>query len=303
MLLLNNCDEHCTLFCTILFYSPLLYSILFCPILLCPPLFCPILFCPILFCPILFCPILFCPILFYSVLFYSILSYSILFCPILFCPILFYSVLFYSVLFYSIPSYILFCPILFYSVLFYTVVDSEWHKHSTLHLNPNKLFSPMQSKQSAVASVSSDGSVRCGFSSTMGTSKQGDRRRKGVEKWAMEIFRVENTTESEGSKVSDQMEIDDDALESEEDSWSGTVASIGVSLKRSLDIEYGMIRIATHSLALHSVVSTPLTLQDSRGTVMSHLKNTVLMAYGGASGLLRIHSIDLLEDIVGIGSH
>ena len=137
----------------------------------------------------------------------------------------------------------------------------------------------------------------------MGTAKQGDRKRKGVEKWAMEIFRIENTSESDGSKVRDKIEKDDDVLESEESSWSGTVASVNVSLKRSLDIEYGMIRIATHSLALHSIVSTPLTLQDSKGNIMPHLKNTMLMAYGGASGLLRIHSIDMLEEIVGIESH
>ena len=58
--------------------------------------------------------------------------------------------------------------------------------------------------QSAIATVSSDGSVRCGFSSTMGPSKQGDKRRRGIEKWSLEIFRLNSVNEVEKRVVEEE---------------------------------------------------------------------------------------------------
>jgi hypothetical protein len=142
--------------------------------------------------------------------------------------------------------------------------------------------------------------VRCGFSSTMGTSKQGDRRRRGVEKWALEIFRVKKVDEVDlrsSISAADALPADEAKLV-----WNGTVATIDVSATRSLDTESGIVKIATHPLALHAIDSTPYILLDSGGDPLPHLENTCLMAYGGASGLLRIHTIDILREIMGSDS-
>jgi hypothetical protein len=134
----------------------------------------------------------------------------------------------------------------------------------------------------------------------MGTFKQGDRRRRGVEKWALEIFRVKKVDEVDlRSSISavGALHVDEAKL-----AWNGTVATVDVSATRSLDTESGIVNIATHPVALHAIDSIPHILLDSDGDPLPHLENTCLMAYGGASGLLRIHSIDILKEIMGSDS-
>lgn len=169
--------------------------------------------------------------------------------------------------------------------------------------------------QSAIATVSSDGSVRCGFSSTMGPSKQGDKRRRGIEKWSLEIFRLNSVNEVEKRVVEEENSNDYSSTRSRNE-WCGSIATIDVSDRRSLDVETGMAEIAMHPVALHAIDSIPLSGtknssadadndnekdkdRDSRDTDTGTSR---LMAYGGASGLLRIHSINILKEIVGIES-
>ena len=134
----------------------------------------------------------------------------------------------------------------------------------------------------------------------MGTAKQGDRRRRGIEKWALEIFRVRKVDEVDlRGSCSAPDTLPEDATKTK---WNGSIATIDVSTSRSLDTESGIIKIATHPLSLHAIDSTPLILLDSNGEQQPHLENTCLMAYGGAAGLLRIHTIDILKEIVGLDS-
>lgn len=143
----------------------------------------------------------------------------------------------------------------------------------------------------------------------MGTAKQGDRRRRGVEKWALEIFRVRKVDEVDlRSSISISISAANGDTDADADvvhadaaklTWNGTVATIDVTATRSLDTESGIIKIASHPIALHAIDSTPHTLRDSTGDLVPHLENTCLMAYGGASGLLRIHTIDILQEIMG----
>jgi hypothetical protein len=162
--------------------------------------------------------------------------------------------------------------------------------------------------QSAVASVSSDGSVRCGFSSTMGPSKQGDRRRRGIEKWSLEIFRMNTVDEVEKRGVDEEKSSGESSAESSgREEWRGSIATIDVSDRRSLEVETGMSEIAIHPVALHAIDSIPMpyTYSTSSSTDTDEGKDTGtvrLMAYGGASGLLRIHTINILKEIVGIES-
>lgn len=134
----------------------------------------------------------------------------------------------------------------------------------------------------------------------MGTSKQGDRRRRGVEKWALEIFRLRKVDEVDlRSSITAADALPADAAKL---SWNGTIATIDISTSRSLDTESGIVKIATHPLALHTIDSTPYILLDSKGDLVPNLENTSLIAYGGASGLLRIHTIDILREIMGSDS-
>ena len=168
--------------------------------------------------------------------------------------------------------------------------------------------------QSAIATVSSDGSVRCGFSSTMGPSKQGDKRRRGIEKWSLEIFRLNSVNEVEKRVVEEENSNDNSSTKSRSE-WCGSIATIDVSDQRTLDVETGMSEIAIHPVALHAIDSIPLPEnknssadgdadngRDKDRDRDTDTETSRLMAYGGASGLLRIHSINILKEIVGIES-
>lgn len=138
----------------------------------------------------------------------------------------------------------------------------------------------------------------------MGTSKQGDRRRRGIEKWSLEIFRMNAVDEVEKRGVDEEKSSGESSTEGREE-WRGSIATINVSDRRSLEVETGMSEIAIHPVALHAIDSIPMPYTCSTSTDTDKDKDigTVrLMAYGGASGLLRIHTIHLLREIVGIES-
>ena len=87
--------------------------------------------------------------------------------------------------------------------------------------------------------------------------------------------------------------------------WCGSIATIDVSDRRSLDVETGMAEIAVHPIALHAIDSIPVTGNENTSSntdIDKDMRISRLMAYGGASGLLRIHSINILKEIVGIES-
>lgn len=144
----------------------------------------------------------------------------------------------------------------------------------------------------------------------MGPSKQGDRRRRGIEKWSLEIFRMNAVDEVEKRGVDEEKSSGESSTESScREEWRGSIATIDVSDRRSLEVETGMSEIAIHPVALHAIDSIPMpyTCSTSSSTSTDTDKDkgtgTVrLMAYGGASGLLRIHTINILEEIVGIES-
>jgi hypothetical protein len=144
----------------------------------------------------------------------------------------------------------------------------------------------------------------------MGPSKQGDRRRRGIEKWSLEIFRMKAVDEVEKRGVDEEKCSGESSMVSSgREEWRGSIATIDVSDRRSLEVETGMSEIAIHPVALHAVDSIPLhdacSTSTSTSTDTDKDKDTGtvrLMAYGGASGLLRIHTINILKEIVGIES-
>jgi hypothetical protein len=61
----------------------------------------------------------------------------------------------------------------------------------------------------------------------------------------------------------------------------------------TVKIETNLLKLSSHGQALHAIDSTPLTPHGDSNSPR-------LFAYGGAAGLLRVHSIDLLKEIVNL---
>jgi hypothetical protein len=144
----------------------------------------------------------------------------------------------------------------------------------------------MCDSQSAVASCSSDGSMRCAFTST---SELAHRSRlndtnyvNSLDQWTLEDFRI--------TKLENQRQ--DSSEMNQPNGIDSNVVAVSVSTG-TLKIESNLPKLSSHGQALHAIDSTPLTSQGDFYSLR-------LFAYGGAAGLLRIHSIDLLKEIVNL---
>ena len=158
---------------------------------------------------------------------------------------------------------------------------------------------------------------------------QADRRRRGIENWTLEIFRINKVNEINFEDKGEEDRLSAGNRNREiEDCWDGRIGRISTSSLSNLNIDNGVSTIATHPIALHSIDSTALTHtpmgppvgsgppigSGGRGrTVLSSNEESSplfspsypsmassrrLFAYGGAAGLLRIHSLDLLKEMV-----
>lgn len=157
-------------------------------------------------------------------------------------------------------------------------------------------------EQSAVASVSSDGSMRCAFTSTSELahrSKMSDTSHaNSLDQWTLEDFRInnleylrQNVNEINQSKGTD-FHVNDVKLKLTENVVVVTVST------GTVNIESNLIKIPSPNHALHAIDSTSIKLHKDYEQNSPFSSSSRLFAYGGASGLLRIHSLDLLKEIV-----
>lgn len=194
--------------------------------------------------------------------------------------------------------------------------------------------------QTALASVSSDGTFRCAFASTMNTSQSlrfndsrdlgnGISSRNGrdggggrndtvtvtasrsLDQWVLEAFRIHGVTTRHTASADSDESTASDGREKERGGrgagWSGSVATICVDRARHLDVQSDMVTRNTPSIAIHALDSIPyphhhphpLPHNTSSPHPHPHPHPTCrLMAYGGAAGVLRVHSLDMHRDII-----
>lgn len=123
-----------------------------------------------------------------------------------------------------------------------------------------------------------------------------------------------------GSNNENGKDDDDNNNDNIENNWHSSVTRITVASYSNIDLEYGMSEIALHPIALHAIDTTSLHIPkrnikssqelepdpeldlEPRPQYDNQVDNHRLYAYGGAAGLIRIHSINILKDIVGINS-
>ena len=164
---------------------------------------------------------------------------------------------------------------------------------------------------------------------------QADRRRKGIENWTLEIFRIQSVqnkdlkiktkkisqkdtqtnnnnkidticeVNEEYDKVKGNKMIEDDDKNynknKNESEWLDNVVTITVSSKITTDLDMGILDIALHPISLHAIDTTSIsisTYDHITNKKIINLKDERLLAYGGAAGLLRVHSLNLLKEIV-----
>lgn len=185
--------------------------------------------------------------------------------------------------------------------------------------------------QTALASVSSDGTFRCAFPSTLNTlqslrcnddrdvgnrissgngrgSGDGGGGRSGsvtvtasriLDQWVLEAFRIYSVTTRHPSPTNS----DDSAIftgrerDREGGGWTGSVATVCVDRGRHLDVQSDIATRNAPSVAIHAVDSIPYPHPLHHSTSKPH-PTCRLMAYGGAAGVLRVHSLDMHKDIV-----
>jgi hypothetical protein len=135
--------------------------------------------------------------------------------------------------------------------------------------------------------------MRCAFTSTSElpprskTSDIGDGNT--LDQWTLEDFRI-NKLENlrlNSSEINQPNRTD------------SNIVVVNVSTG-TLQIASNQLKLSSPGQALHAIDSTPLTLQGDYEQNSPFTHSARLFAYGGAAGLLRIHSIDLLKEIVNL---
>jgi hypothetical protein len=123
--------------------------------------------------------------------------------------------------------------------------------------------------------------------------------------WAMEVLRIHNVKqydvydeknggiETQGQSSSSSSSSSDNNQSTSNDNWNGETATISVSIKNTIDLEASFTNLAVHNVSLHSIDSTPMKSFNLPISATSRL-----FAYGGAAGLLRIHTLDMYKEIV-----
>ena len=96
----------------------------------------------------------------------------------------------------------------------------------------------------------------------------------------------------------DDKDVDENTNESE---WVNNVVTIAVSSRNTTNLDTGILDIALHPISLHAIDTTSIsisTYDHITNEKFINLKDERLLAYGGAAGLLRVHSLNLLKEIV-----
>lgn len=154
--------------------------------------------------------------------------------------------------------------------------------------------------QSAVASVSSDGTFRCAFTSPLaefigskhqGSSAAGRAARSTLDLWVLEAFRFEGSQDNQaaagdcigGCSGSNKRSC----------GWEGHIATVKVRAEATLQVTSGTIAHTAPSVAIHAVDSCPCHSDTG-----SYHPTCRMFAYGGVAGILRVHTIDFLSSVV-----
>lgn len=158
--------------------------------------------------------------------------------------------------------------------------------------------------QTVVASVSSDGTFRCAFASTLteslgsrcsqgnssssGGSTTGKAARSTLDLWILEVFRFEGSHRHHAAAEQGVKEIRE-----ESHGWGGPVATVKVRGEATLQVSSGTIAHTAQSVAIHAFDSS--SCYSDAGNYHPTCR---MFAYGGAAGILRVHVIDVLAGIV-----
>jgi hypothetical protein len=140
--------------------------------------------------------------------------------------------------------------------------------------------------------------------------KNKERKKKGPMEWAMEVLRIYDVKQydiydknrgvesQDGGSSSTYVRAGSSSSSSSSQStsnnyWNGDTATISLSIKNTVDVESSLTNIAVHNVSLHSIDSTSIKSSNLPISATSRL-----FAYGGAAGLLRIHTLDIFKEIV-----
>lgn len=125
----------------------------------------------------------------------------------------------------------------------------------------------------------------------------------------------------EERRIEEELENDEGGIRTgggrKEEEWKGKIVTVNVRPTNTIDIESGIIDIALHPIAIHAIDSTSISLQLlSTSSIQSNMnickdrdqdekkRNSYieaqrLLAYGGAAGVLRVHSLNMVKEIIG----
>ena len=188
----------------------------------------------------------------------------------------------------------------------------EIYSHRFMHSGVWRVHPFICDHQSAVASVSSDGTVRGTFTSTAIFKKVRAMTARYVSGMILEMFRIHS--------VWGVNEVSEESLEKYE--WDGPISVVNVSKAWKYGLDTNVVEINSHTVSIHAIDSVSLNnsggedgfvnpshcLLDGSNRSTSFGKETQnvtqaiasdrrLFAYGGSAGLLRIHSVDFRKEL------
>mmetsp|Transcript_23062 Transcript_23062/g.22209 ORF Transcript_23062/g.22209 Transcript_23062/m.22209 type:complete len:326 (-) Transcript_23062:79-1056(-) len=105
-------------------------------------------------------------------------------------------------------------------------------------------------------------------------------------------YRSSSSTNNNSSS-STYVRAADSSSNQSNNSSNGDTATISLSIKNTIDMESSLTNIAVHNVSLHCIDSISMNSSNSPISATSRL-----FAYGGAAGLLRIHTLDIFKEIV-----
>jgi hypothetical protein len=170
---------------------------------------------------------------------------------------------------------------------------SHVHKHEKKYAGVWKIRSIIYDNLTVVISAASDGTIRYSFAGAKLLKKKYHIKPCQV----FQIIDVENDSREHSHEAS---------LNEAERESSGSVSKVVVAFETIVESENTDL-ISTklnHPVSMHAVTSCELTDSEIFGYAHSNRErmkngpNLVMLAYGGAAGLVRIHCRDLREDII-----
>ena len=222
------------------------------------------------------------------------------------------------------------------------------YSHESRHACVWALHPFESDRQTALASVSSDGSFRCAYTSSVSGSgsysnsnSSGSGRKmlgynagyhnnnannyngtqysppvSGIDRWVVQGFKILSVKDdkrdemngSTGVKAGDTHSLSDAGTSTSpspsqshsSSKWCGPSAVVYVSSRHTLNTVSDQPDLTQTASALHTVDSTPFITSHREEQEHEESCNTDirLFAYGGAAGLLRIHTMDIRGEIL-----